>query len=204
MQLAEPKLSASPDPAHLAREAERLATLRADLAGSLAARHGLVLEIGSGHGHFLTAYAAAHPERPCVGVDMKAARVARCERKRQRAAADNLEFFRAEARMFMAALPESATLSVIFVLFPDPWPKRRHHKHRLLDENFLRMMAQRSESGAQFCFRTDYEPYFCEVWQLLSEQPDWRLAPEEPWPFELATIFQQRANQHFSLVARRY
>jgi tRNA (guanine-N7-)-methyltransferase len=193
-----------PDPVVVARQQAWLEALREKLAGWLP-RDGraLVWEIGCGHGHFLTAYAAAHPAVFCVGVDTKAERVARAERKRERAGLANLRFVRAEARMFLAALPPSMTLAAVFVLFPDPWPKRRHHKHRLLGEDFFRALAARVGPGTLFCLRTDHEPYFREVAAVLTAHPDWRLAPDEAWPFEHTTVFQQRAAAHCSLMARR-
>jgi tRNA (guanine-N7-)-methyltransferase len=183
---------------------ERLEALRAELGGVLPGDgRPLVWEIGCGHGHFLTAYAAAHPGEFCVGVDTKAERVARAEKKRTRARLDNLRFVRAEARMFLEALTPEQRPATIWVLFPDPWPKRRHHKHRLLGEEFLRALAARVGQGARLCFRTDHGPYFGEVEAELAAHPDWRLAPEEPWPFEHETVFQARAAEHRSLVARR-
>jgi tRNA (guanine-N7-)-methyltransferase len=192
------------DPAVVARQDAWLEALRSNLAAWLP-RDGraLVWEIGCGHGHFLTAYAAAHPAGFCVGVDTKAERVARAERKRERAGLANLRFVRAEARMFLEALPPGAPLGAVFVLFPDPWPKRRHHKHRLLGEDFFRALAERAGEGMPFYLRTDHEPYFREVAALLAAHPDWRLLPDEAWPFEHATVFERRGAAHFSLVARR-
>ena len=82
-----------------------------------------MLEIGAGHGHFLTAYAAAHPERTCVGLDIIAERVERANRKKNRARLDNLHFLHASAEDFLASLPENVRFADVFVLFPDPWPK---------------------------------------------------------------------------------
>ncbi len=191
------------DTAHRAELAMRREALRAELTRLLPARAQLVWEVGCGHGHFLTAYAAAHPGARCVGVDQELDRIRRAVRKQERARLANLHFVRAEARLFLEALPADAAFTAIFVLFPDPWPKRRHHKHRLLQENFLREVAARAPAGTPFYFRTDHEPYFHKVEAGLRAHADWRLAPAEPWPFERETVFQQRAPGHFSLVARR-
>jgi tRNA (guanine-N7-)-methyltransferase len=188
---------------HLERLRERREALRAVCARLLAASPGFVLEIGCGHGHFLTAFAARHPDRRCVGIDLSADRIERAERKRARAGLPNLHFLRAEARDFLAALPDEARPSAIYVLFPDPWPKRRHHKYRLLEPGFLGELARRSGRGARLYFRTDHEPYFAAVAAALAAGPDWRPLPAAPWPFELPTIFQQKAERYHSLAAER-
>ncbi len=195
-----------PTPAVVAHRAEldaRREAVRAELAAFVPAGAQLVWEVGCGHGHFLTAYAAAHRDAQCVGVDTELDRIRRAVRKQERARLSNLYFVRTEARLFLEALPTDATLAAVFVLFPDPWPKRRHHKHRLLQENFLREIAARAAPGTPFYFRTDHEPYFRAVEAVLREHADWRLAPGDPWPFEQPTVFQARAAAHFSLVARR-
>ena len=192
-----------PGPGHLATLTARREALRADFARILPPGARLVWEIGCGHGHFLTAYAAAHPAALCLGVDQDAFRVRRAVKKQERAGLTNLHFLRAEARLFLDTLPPGVGLAAIFILFPDPWPKRRHHKHRLLQADFFRALAARAGQATPFCFRTDHEEYFREVEQLLAAHPDWRIVPGAPWPFEETTVFEQKAPSHHSLVAVR-
>lgn len=183
--------------------ASRRAELRAQLAPRLAGVRALTLEIGCGHGHFLTAYAAAHPERRCLGLDIANDRIARALRKRDRARLANLDFVHADADDLLSALPEDLALSQVFVLFPDPWPKRRHHKNRLMQPEFLTRLAARSAPGAGLYFRTDYAPYFSEARAVAAAHADWGLQPDAPWPFEHVTVFQARAAAHESFVAFR-
>ncbi len=192
-----------PDPAHLSRLEARRDMLRAEFARIFPAGARFVWEIGCGHGHFLTAYAAAHPAALCVGVDQDSFRVRRAVKKQASARLANLHFLRAEARLFLAALPPGVELAAVFILFPDPWPKRRHHKHRLLQADFFQALAERAGQGTPFYFRTDHGDYFREVEELLAAHPDWRIAPTAPWPFEEPTVFQQKAAAHHSLVALR-
>lgn len=161
----------------------------------------LVWEVGSGHGHFLTAYAETHPEKTCIGIDIASDRVARAVRKRERARLPNLFFIRAEARFFLDALPSAARVREIFVLFPDPWPKLRHHKHRILQPEFLTAAAARAGLGCRLFFRTDHRPYFEDAQKAVLAHASWQLV-DEPWPFEFVTVFQSRAPVHDSLVAR--
>ena len=109
---------------------ERREALREVLGRILGPESRFVWEIGSGHGHFLAAYARTHPGKVCVGIDIASDRVARADRKRERALLGNLHFIRADAEDFLASMPDGARFTAVFILFPDPWPKRRHHKNR--------------------------------------------------------------------------
>lgn len=161
-----------------------------------------VWELGAGHGHFLTAYAARHPEKLCIGIDIMSDRVRRANRKRDRAGLANLHFLHAEATLFLDTLPAGVAFSELFVLFPDPWPKARHHKHRIMQPAFLAAAARRATADCRLHFRTDYAPYFADTYEVVAAHPDW-VPVDEPWPFEQETVFQQRAPSHQSLIARR-
>lgn len=181
---------------------ERRAVIAADLGGTaLPADAHIIFEIGSGHGHFLTAYAQKHPEKVCVGVDTASDRVARAVRKKTRAHLSNLFFFRADAALFLDTLPSETRLAAVFILFPDPWPKARHHKHRVIQPVFLNQLATRMTESASMYFRTDYTPYFQDARAIIERQSRWQIV-EEPWPFEYETVFQSRADSFHSLIAR--
>lgn len=181
--------------------AERREVLRRTLADLIKPSARIVWEVGCGHGHFLTAYAKAHPEQFCIGIDITSDRITRADRKRSRARLENLHFVRADADDFLHVIPERVRFISIFILFPDPWPKRRHHKNRVVKEAFLTAIAARSLKGTRLFFRTDHEPYFREVCSLLGGRTNWSEPDTGPWPFDEATVFQKRAESHFSLVA---
>lgn len=190
------------DQLHALTESRR-AELLACLAPLLQTTLPITLEIGCGHGHYLTGYAEAHPDRFCIGIDLIADRLERAERKSTRAGLKNIAWVRAEADLFLETLPADTRLAEVFLLFSDPWPKRRHWKNRVLQPDFLTSLAARTDAGAFLYFRTDHEPYFTQAADFVREHRDWELAPEVPWPFELATVFQQRAAAHQSFIARR-
>lgn len=162
----------------------------------------ITLEIGCGHGHFLTAYAAAHPQEYCLGVDIIEDRLIRADRKLRRAELTNINFVRADAVMLLETLPETVRVNCIFVLFPDPWPKRKHHKNRLIQPDFLDLLTKKADLEAKLHFRTDHDPYFEKASEVVAEHPDWDLA-DATWPFECETVFQERAESHQSWIARR-
>lgn len=190
-------------PEYLARVAERRAGLQKTLRTLLPTPRAIVWEIGCGHGHFLVRYAQENPDKFCVGVDIILDRLLRSGRKLDRARLDNCHFIRAEAREFFHALPAGVTFEGVWVLFPDPWPKARHHKHRLLQADFFNAIASRAGEGARFFFRTDHEEYFRSVEAALAQLKTWRRDPVAHWPLEQETVFQSRAPAYHSLVAVR-
>jgi len=190
-------------PAIVAREAARRRELAADLATLYPETTSLIFEIGCGHGHLLAAYAAAHPQADCLGVDLVTQRILRAQRKQQRLKLDNLAFRKADVAETLAALPERVRLAGIFVLFPDPWPKRSHHRRRLLQTELLDALAGRAEPGAWLALRTDDAGFFAWARGQMQNHPAWRLAPELAWPFEHSTYFQEIKGPHQSLMAAR-
>lgn len=160
----------------------------------------IVCELGAGHGHFLTAYAQTHPNEFCLGVDILEDRVARALRKRDRAALPNLHFLQAEATLLLSTLPDTAVIQRTFVLFPDPWPKTRHHKHRLIQRDFLSLLRSRSKIGTELFFRSDHLDAFESARNHVLAHSSWRMC-ERSWPFEFETVFQKRAPHYYSFCA---
>jgi tRNA (guanine-N7-)-methyltransferase len=185
----------------LAAIQERKTKLQTSLAELFPRPQKFVCEFGCGHGHFLVAYAQAHPATLCLGLDLEADRIARATRKQQRAQAAHLHFLHADAHLFLEALPAGATFTSVFILFPDPWPKQRHHKHRLIQPEFLDRLRQHSTDETRLYFRTDYQPYFAAAAAMIRQHPGWETT-EGPWPFEHESVFQSRATAYHSFIAR--
>ena len=161
----------------------------------------ITLEIGCGHGHWLVGYSGAHPDEFCVGIDLKTKRIERARRKSERLRLDNLYFLKTEAGEFLQAMPSELKLERVIVIFPDPWPKKRHHKNRLIQQRFLDALGDRTVPGAQLCFRTDHRPYFQWAVEHIDAHPAWQIQQGAPWPFENETIFQSILKRYSSLVA---
>lgn len=181
--------------------AGRRAELGEQLDRILSSGREFTWELGCGHGHFLTALAQAHPGTCCIGVDIESDRIARALRKRGRAQLENLFFLRAEARLFLQCLPDGAAFSALFILFPDPWPKLRHHKHRIIQPEFLSLAAARATETARLYFRTDSAPYYEQAQRIVRAHSHWAIVDEQ-WPFEFNTVFQNRASHYQSFIAR--
>ncbi|MCD8482323.1 MAG: tRNA (guanosine(46)-N7)-methyltransferase TrmB [Verrucomicrobia bacterium] len=151
----------------------------------------ITLEIGCGHGDYLNAYGAVFTNELCIGIDIISRRVFKSVNKLQRAELANVHFLKAEAQEFLSCLPSYVKLAKILILFPDPWPKKRHHKNRLIQPAFLDTLADLATQSAKIYFRTDHADYFTWTSEIIAAHPRWRFAEEDPWPLEAVTYFQK-------------
>ncbi|MGD9980537.1 MAG: tRNA (guanosine(46)-N7)-methyltransferase TrmB [Hyphomonadaceae bacterium] len=156
-----------------------------------------VLEIGFGGGEHLAAQAMAHPEKRFIGVEPFLNGVASCLRHIEEANAQNIRLHQGDARDVITRLPD-ASLDLVYILFPDPWPKTRHHKRRLIQPEFLDELARVLKLGAELRFATDWANY--AVWTLehiardrrftwlAACADDWR----KPWPGHVTTRYEAK------------
>lgn len=181
---------------------KRLGVLRSAVDSIGLGETGATLEIGSGHGHFLAAYAAENSSELCVGLDLLAGRVERSQRKKRAAGLDNLHFVRGEAWELLTVWPEHVPIHKVWILFPDPWPKKRHAARRLVSDGFLYLLDMRTSVDARIYFRTDHIPYLDAVRECIAKHSRWQLADEQ-FPFECQTVFEARAPSYGSVVAKK-
>jgi tRNA (guanine-N7-)-methyltransferase len=143
----------------------------APLWGSLFANdRPLALEIGCGVGDFIAQMAALHPDLNFIALDFYNKGCIKTCKRLDKAGLNNVRVLRAEARSFIEAciLPES--LQAVIINCPDPWPKLRHRKRRLVNANFLSYLSGFMKSGADFYFATDFEDYGLDVASFMAEQ----------------------------------
>lgn len=189
--------------AFLAARAKRISDLKSQMK-HWGEKKNWTLEIGCGHGNWLTAYSAQYPDKFCVGLDLLMARVAKSNKKKEQQGLQNLIFLQADAGEFLEAMPKNVTVDELVILFPDPWPKKRHFKNRLIQSAFLDTMAKFMLPQSRLYFRTDYDPYFEWAAEIISAHKSWSMLPLDHWLFEHETYFQKRSdNKYQSLVAER-
>ena len=136
-------------------------------------------------------------------MDLIGERIVRAKKKATRAKLAHCHFVRAEARELIDALPAGVTFAEVWVLFPDPWPKKRHHKNRILQPAFFEFLAKRTGKGTRLYFRTDHAEYFRWVVARMPKVKSGGSIPEQSWPLEHETVFQARAPSYQSMVAVR-
>ena len=101
------------------------------------------------------------------------------------------------------ALPPGLRLARVFILYPDPWPKRRQMHNRFLQASNLDRLARACPAGTRLAFRTDHAGYHEAAGEVLAVHPDWRILPDEPWPFEAPTFFQDLLRDRRDWIAVR-
>ncbi len=189
--------------AELKRKEARHYLLKKQLfGGSISIMEPITLELGCGHGHFLSTYAKAHPHEFCLGADIMNSRLLRAEKKRLQLHLNNLHFVKAEALELLNVWPNNLKISKAYLLFLDPWPKQRHHKNRLLNPSFLDLIADKMKAGAHLYFRTDHLGYFQWARKHIDKHSKWEVNENLEWGFEATSVFQSKAPSYFSLVAQ--
>ncbi len=149
------------------------------------------VELGSGDGSFLVEYAAQHPEHNFIGVERLLGRIRKMERKGLRSGLRNLLGVRIESSYFLEYLlpPNSAT--ALHVYFPDPWPKRKHRRHRLINERFPTLAQQALVPGGMVYLRTDDQNYFEQMIEVFAASPQFRPMPTPEELVQLRTDFEK-------------
>jgi tRNA (guanine-N7-)-methyltransferase len=124
-------------------------------------------EIGFGNGDNLLALAAAHPERDFLGIDVHRPGVGRLLLALKAQELANVRVICHDAVEVLAAQFAPEALAEILILFPDPWPKKRHHKRRLVQAGFAALAASRLAPGGVLHLATDWQPYALEMLEVL-------------------------------------
>ena len=157
----------------------------------------LWLEIGFGGGEHLAAQARAHPEIQFIGCEPFVNGVAKLLAEIDAAGLRNISVHADDATKFLDQLA-TGSVSRIYLLFPDPWPKRRHKKRRFFSETNLRALARVLKDGAELRFATDIDDYAGWALSRVLKSADFRWAAvhsgdwAEPWPDHHTTRYEQK------------
>ena len=143
------------------------------------------LEIGCGDGGFLFEYAQRHPERNFLGVERLLGRVRKLSKRGQHAGLNNLRLLRIEARYVLDYLLPERAFSAVHIYFPDPWPKDKHARHRLIQPDFLPRIRRILAPGGLLYLRTDAPPYFEQMQNTFRDAEGFA---EESTPAALSEI----------------
>jgi tRNA (guanine-N7-)-methyltransferase len=149
------------------------------------------LEIGFGNGDHLLAQAAAHPSTLCVGVDAYQSGFTLALRQAHENMIRNVRLVNADVGSLLEDFPE-AFFDKIFILFPDPWPKTRHHKRRLVSEHFLARLKRILKSSGFLVLATDHDHYAQQIREAVEKTISgaWLI----PDPLMVTTSYQQKAH----------
>jgi tRNA (guanine-N7-)-methyltransferase len=129
-----------------------------------------ILEIGFGSGQSLLAMAKMHPEINFIGIEMHLPGIAALLLGMQQQQIDNIRIYYADAVMVMAQCIPENSLDGVQIFFPDPWPKRKHHKRRLIQTPFVSELAKRLKLGGILHLATDWQDYAIHMMKTISRE----------------------------------
>lgn len=151
----------------------------------------LEVDLGCGDASFLAALAERHPERNYLGIEQMPGRVRTGCRRVDRVRLTNVRLVRVEIAHAVASLLPPASVDVFYLMFPDPWPKRRHLRRRVVTPAFITSIATRLKSGGHFLFATDQGDYFEQTVRIARGSQLFEVAPAAASPLPRST-FEQR------------
>lgn len=172
----------------------------------------VIVEIGFGNGEATWRTARANPEQDFIGVEVHRPGVGRLLMALEQHDISNVRIACQDAVEFMSEQIPAASLSGIRIYFPDPWPKKRHHKRRIVQPGFVAQLARCMKPGAILHLATDWAPYAEHMTAVLGESSEFRNLAEEglycPKPdWRPETHFEKRGkrlgHQVFDLLYRR-
>ena len=129
----------------------------------------LEVDLGCGDGTFLASMAQRYPERNYLGTERLFGRVRNTSRKVERAGSTNVRLLRVESAYVVKHLLPGGSVSRFYVLFPDPWPKRRHWPRRLIQSDFLHAASKALTPDGELCIKTDDAEYFRFIERAVAE-----------------------------------
>ena len=172
-------------------------------------RHPLEIELGAGDGGFLLDYAAERPSRNFVATERLLGRARKIAKRISRRGLVNVRILRLESAYFLKWMCPEGSVDIIHIMFPDPWPKRRHHKNRLIQSEFLKTMHQSLVSGGEVRFTTDHAEYFdwaLKVWgeagTLFEKRGPWDASTDPKTDFERHFMEEGRSFQRCAWVKK--
>ena len=138
----------------------------------------LEIDLGCGDGSFLVAMASHYQERNFLGVERLLGRVRKVIRKAEKSSLLNLKVLRLELSYTIEWLLPDHCASRMHLLFPDPWPKKKHHKRRMVNQSFCESLVRILKEDGEFLFKTDHPDYFEESMLTLE---NFDLLKQVPW-----------------------
>lgn len=144
-----------------------------DFALVFGRRAPTIVEIGFGMGSATAHIAAAHPEKNFLGLEVHAPGVGALLKMLGERALTNVRVIQHDAVEVLNNMVADGALAGAHIFFPDPWPKKRHHKRRLLQPPFLALLARKLASGGYLHLATDWQDYADEMLALLAHDADW-------------------------------
>lgn len=178
-----------------------------DLTAVFPDRRPTEVELGCGDASFLVSYAGLHPEQNFIGVERLLGRLRKLDRKGRGAGLANLRGVRIESSYFLKYLLPPHSIAALHLYFPDPWPKRKHWKNRLVNERFPDIALRALAPAGVIYLRTDDRNYFDQMKEVFAAHQAFRPI-ETPaalagLPTDFEREFQKRGVQTLQAAYQR-
>jgi tRNA (guanine-N7-)-methyltransferase len=154
----------------------------------------LEVELGCGDASFLVEYARRNSARNFIGVERLLGRLQKLDRKGQRAGLENLRGVRIESAYFLQYLLPAHAAAALHIYFPDPWPKKKHRRHRLINESFPALARAALSAGGTVFLRTDDADYFQQMNEVFDSAKEYQKAATPAQLAEIVTDFERDFN----------
>lgn len=152
------------------------------------------IELGCGDGSFLTKYADGNPGINFIGVERLMGRLKKLDRHARRTGMTNMVLIRLEASYLLRYLLPPRTFTAIHVYFPDPWPKEKHHKNRLINDEFTERCRELIVPGGRVFLRTDHLEYFEQMEDVFTRNDAFARIETPTELKQLTTDFEREFN----------
>ena len=183
-----------------------------DFARLFGRKADTIIDIGFGNGESTWRMAAGEPDKNFIGIEVHEPGVGHCLLKADASGVRNLRIIMHDAVEVLAHQIPSGSLARLNLYFPDPWPKKRHHKRRLVQPQFVELLARRMSAGAILHIATDWAPYAAQMRDVLAGSPDFEnlsptgdFSPRPEWrpPSRYEQRGERLGHDVFDLVCRR-
>ena len=165
-----------------------------DLATLFPLPQPLEVELGCGDASFLVEYAGRQRASNFIGVERLLGRLQKLDRKGRRAGLNNLRGIRIESAYFLQYLLPPASVIALHIYFPDPWPKKKHRWHRLVNEQFPALAQATLMPGGRVYLRTDDADYFAQMNEVFGAASEFEKVGTPPALVDLTTDFERDFN----------
>ncbi len=159
-----------------------------DLAQVFSNSGPLEVDLGCGDGGFIAAQAERFPERNFLGIEKLGGRVLRASKKAARLGLRNVRVLRVESAYAIQYLLPPGSVDTVHLLFPDPWPKKKHRRRRIVTPEFLASVYGLLVPDGRFRIATDQENYFASIRELISDSGFMEMTPPEGETFPITTF----------------
>ena len=154
----------------------------------------LEVELGCGDASFLIEHARRHPATNFIGVERLLGRLQKLDRKGRRAGLNNVRGIRIESAYFLRYLLPPNSTTTLHIYFPDPWPKKKHRRHRLINEQFPALARAVLTPGGCVFLRTDDADYFGQMNEVFGPAKEFVKVETPPALAEITTDFERDFN----------